>query len=173
MIVVIITILSAYVAGIVFWGLYLFNSHNTKENHKPDEERERVWYIFKKTTLRIRDGKDNPVYLIRYSLFTCPWFAIKLHKIMLSDDDCMHDHPWSFISIILRGGYVEHTPAAKRLYGAGSILYRPAPSVHKLEIFQPAITLVITFRRKREWGFYTFNGWTVWHRYIRSGQKCD
>ncbi|MBT1702937.1 hypothetical protein [Chryseosolibacter indicus] len=164
---------------------------------KEDEERKRFWYLFKKTVLRIRDGKENPIYLIRYSLLTCPWFAIKLHKIMLSDDDCMHDHPWSFISIILKGGYVEHRPdykahweshagwffnsemnpalmpVKKTLYGAGSILFRKAPSVHKLEVFQPATTLVITFRRKRQWGFHTPSGWKYWKDYIRSGQKCE
>jgi hypothetical protein len=140
---------------------------------KEDEQRLRFWYLFKKTVLRIKDGRANPIYLIRYSLFTCTWFSIKLHKIMMSDDDCMHDHPWSFISIILKGGYVEHTEKGKRLYGVGSILWRPAPSVHKLEVFQPATTLVITFKRQRQWGFITPNGWVVWSRYIRSGQKCE
>lgn len=85
----------------------------------------------------------------------------------------MHDHPWSFISIILKGGYIEHTPKDKKLYGAGSILYRPTPSIHKLEVFQVTTTLVITFKRIREWGFYTSNGWVQWMSYIRSGQKCD
>lgn len=136
-------------------------------------KQESFWYFFKKTTLRIRDGKTNPIYLIRYSLFTCPWFAIKLHRILISDDDCLHDHPWSFISVVLKGGCVEHTPKGKRLFGAGSILYRPTPSIHKLEIFQPATTLVITFKRKRLWGFYTPSGWKPWYEYIRSGQKCE
>jgi hypothetical protein len=157
---------------------------------KEDEERKRFWYLFKKTVLRIRDGKENPVYLIRYSIFTCPWFAIKLHRIMLSDDDCMHDHPWSFISIILSGGYFEHSfvnrsrsvlslgtisPTWKRWYGIGSILWRPSPSIHKLELPEgkTATTIVITFKKKRQWGFYTPSGWKVWFEYIRSGQKCE
>lgn len=139
---------------------------------KEDEERERFWWLFKKTTLRIRNNADNPPYLIRYSLFTCPWFAIKLHHILISDDDCMHDHPWSFLSVIVKGGYVEHTPKGKHLYGAGSLLWRPSPSIHKLEIFQPATTLVITFKKTRQWGFYTRSGWRVWYDYIRSGTKC-
>jgi hypothetical protein len=140
---------------------------------KADEHRTRVLGFIRKTTLRIKDDVNNPIYMIRYSLFSCPLFSIKLHRILLSDDDCMHDHPWSFISFILSGGYVEHTPKGKRLYGAGSILYRPVPSVHKLEIFQPATTLVITFKRVREWGFYTAKGWMIWHQFIRTGRRCD
>lgn len=153
---------------------------------KSDEER-KMWFLWiKKTTLRIFDGIDNPIYLIRYSLFTCPWFAIKLHRILMSDDNCMHDHPWSFISIILWGGYVEESPdysvmhksvgfpyTLKRLYGPGSILWRPTPSVHRLVIFQPATTLVITFKKKRNWGFYTSKGWVLWSTFIRKGLRCD
>jgi hypothetical protein len=159
----------------------------TKNLKKDDEERKRWFLWIKKTVLRIRDGKLNPVYMIRYSLLTTPWFAVKLHRIFLSDDDCMHDHPWSFISIVLWGGYIEHRPELKgdqgyyegvkqvnkRLYGTGSILWRPAPSIHKLEILQPATTLVITFRKHRDWGFYTSRCWVFWKDYIRSGKKCD
>lgn len=154
---------------------------------KDDESRSRFLFLFKKTVLRIRDGVENPVYMIRYSLFTCPWFSIKIHRIFLSDDDCMHDHPWSFISFILWGGYVEHRPAlkgdqgyyegkhevVKKLYGAGSILWRKAPSIHKLEVFQTATTLVVTFKRTRQWGFYMPHQWVQWFEYIRSGAKCE
>jgi hypothetical protein len=163
---------------------------------KADEHRELFLLIFKKTTLRIRDeSRGNPIYLIRYSLFSCRWFAVKAHKIFLPDDDCLHDHPWSFISIILWGGYVEHRPyqncdfretgksyaamsihhrgTKARLYGPGSILWRPYPSIHKLEVFQPATTLVITFRKAYDWGFYTRSGWKLWKDYIRSGSKCE
>lgn len=139
---------------------------------KSDEHRERVFWIFRKTVLRIKDA-NGPIYLIRYSLLTLPWFSIKLHKILMSDDDCMHDHPWSFISIILWGGYAEHTPKRKKLYGVGSILWRPNPWIHKLEIFQPATTLVITFKKVRLWGFITPSGWKPWYEYIREGRRCE
>ena len=51
---------------------------------------------------------DNKAYLIRNTLFRFgKWFSVKLHDIILSDDDCLHDHPWPFITFILRGGYYE------------------------------------------------------------------
>lgn len=38
-----------------------------------------------------------------------PWLALRLHHIRSSDHGgVFHDHPWSFFSLILRGGYFEH-----------------------------------------------------------------
>lgn len=152
---------------------------------KPDEQRQHFLWIFKKTILRIKDDQ-GPIYLIRYSLFTTPWFAVKIHKILMSDDACFHDHPWSFISIILWGGYTECQPfrafsngmpddslVHRQYYSAGSILWRKAPSPHRLEISNPATTLVITFKKIRLWGFYTLSGWKPWFEYISSGRKCE
>lgn len=64
---------------------------------------------------------DNKPYLVRYNLFECELFSIKIHHILLSDDDCQHDHPWSFISVILWGGYTEHRTIP--LPGGVKILY--------------------------------------------------
>lgn len=147
--------------------------------------------FYKKTIIH---REDNKPYMIRRTLFTCPWFSIKLHTLLISDYDCLHDHPWAFISIILRGGYVEyrakeygwkttkerHKPLktewvpldmTSKIYHPGSILFRPANYKHKLEIHQPATTLVITFKKTREWGFITPKGWIPWRNYS-SSQRC-
>lgn len=50
---------------------------------------------------------DGSVYLVRYTLLRLPFLRIRLHHILLSDTECCHDHPWNFISIILRGRYKE------------------------------------------------------------------
>lgn len=48
------------------------------------------------------------VYLRRYFLFRSRFGNIYLHQILRSDDDPdPHDHPWSFVSLILSGGYVD------------------------------------------------------------------
>lgn len=172
------------------------NSGFVLNQEKADEHREPFLLVFKKTVLRIRDEeRGNPIYLIRYSLFNCPWFSVKLHRIFMSDDDCLHDHPWSFLTFILWGGYTEHRPAVKenpyevgksymaagihargtvkKFHRPGSVLWRPYPSIHKLDVTGPATTLVITFRKKWDWGFYTASGWKLWKDYIRSGSKCE
>lgn len=127
-----------------------------------------VMVLFRKKIIYRLTSEDRVPYLIRWNLFGCKWFSVKLHKILLSDDACLHDHPWTFISLILRGGYVEETFSGKRLYGPGSILYRPAWWAHRLEIFQPAITLVITFKKQRQWGFFTKFGWIAHNKYNQS-----
>ncbi len=114
---------------------------------------------------RVIYRSDNQPYLIRRSIFTCKYFAIKIHNILLSDYDCQHDHPWSFVTIILKGGYVEHTQNGSKVYGAGSILFRPSEFLHRLEIHQPVWSLVITFKKVREWGFKTPSGWVKWFNY--------
>lgn len=144
------------------------------------------WGFIKKSII-IREG-DNVPYLIRYNLLECQWFSIKVHRILQSDLDCPHDHPWPFLSIILSGGYIECIPdqdsesvyregwlriwnsrrqELKKIFRVGAILWRPAKWIHRLELRQrrygspltPATTLVITFKKVRDWGFWTRKGW--------------
>lgn len=140
--------------------------------------------LIKKTVINryFNDRGDTEPYLIRWSLLTLPWFAIKLHKILVSDEECLHDHPWSFLSIILKGGYTEEAPwmqvrdvrteppliyarTEKKWYPPGSFLWRPSPWPHRLEVTEPCWTLVVTFKRTREWGFFTKFGWIPWFKY--------
>lgn len=142
---------------------------------------------------------DDKLYLIRYSLFSCKWFAIKVHHILLSDDDCLHDHPWAFVTMLLKGAYIEESGGGGVLQGvkwespahltgeeyradtdwvvykAGNILYRKAEWAHRL-ILEPGKTVwsfVITFKKQREWGFFTPNGWVKWFKYRSTGSKCE
>jgi hypothetical protein len=138
---------------------------------------------------------DKSIYLRRWYILDTPWFGLKLHKILLSDHDCVHDHPWDFISLILKGGYVEHTEIPKpsfvgathfkddgvegeyvkkvsKIYHPGQILFRKAEHRHKLEIHQPCWTFVITLKRRRKWGFWTKLGFVHW-KLLQSTQSCD
>lgn len=121
---------------------------------------------------KIITREDQSKYLVRYSIFNCKWFAVKVHNILLSDHVCQHDHPWAFITFLLKGGYVEYTPKGSKVYGRFSLLYRPAKYVHRLEIHQPVWSLVITFRKTRVWGFVTPKGWVKWFNYTPSN-NCE
>jgi len=125
-----------------------------------------ISWIFKLYKKKVITRNDNEKYLIRYNLFDCKLFSVKIHNILLSDYDCLHDHPWAFFTFIMKGGYVEYTPEGSRVYGVGSFLYRPASYIHKLELHQPAWTFVITFKKVRKWGFFTKNGWVEWFNYV-------
>lgn len=152
--------------------------------------------------------EDNQPYLYRITILGIgKLFSIKYHKVVVSDDACLHCHPWSFLSIILKGGYWEHTYvtdadslrwlnviramrvgnyfktpdgrwAVRKFYKPGSILWRKAPSAHRLELNNdengnpiPCHTLVFTGRVFRKWGFYTKNGFIYWRNYSK-GQHC-
>lgn len=61
-----------------------------------------------KPRLLLRRG-DGSAYLTRWG-FRSKWFSVYLHKLDAPDPGTdLHDHPWPFVSIILRGGYVEQT----------------------------------------------------------------
>ena len=57
----------------------------------------------------IMDRVDNEPYLERYYVFLKDrtWFPFNvfLHKFLKSDPDDVHDHPWPYATLILKGGY--------------------------------------------------------------------
>jgi hypothetical protein len=117
-----------------------------------------------------------------------PWFTLRLHHIKRGDEGRdFHDHPFSFLSLILWGGYTEHRPCKtegievkfcqacvsnprySERYGPGSIVRRRAQDFHRLELTNgPAWTFVITSSYFREWGFLTSKGWQNHKDYHRS-----
>ena len=111
-------------------------------------------------------GSDEP-YLIRYYLLfknRPRWFPfnITLHKIVKSDIPILHDHPWGYASIILKGGYIEHVPDDRFCRVPGHIRFRRAKSFHWLELVnenEPCWTLFFMGKKHRQWGFLTDNGW--------------
>lgn len=114
--------------------------------------------------------------LTRYYLLNTRWGAIYLHHLHASDEDrALHDHPWSFVSVLLTCGYFEWTETTaghtRTWYPRWSVLRRPAEWRHRLELVRPAWTLVFRSPIKREWGFITPSGWMHWKDYGR--EFCD
>lgn len=130
---------------------------------------------------RVIIDNNNEEYMHRYYLLfkeklnafdtVKPYPNMFIHKIIRSDaDGDPHDHPWWYCTIVLAGGYYEWRPYTspagvtiqKRYWiGPGSILWRRAESLHRLELKDnnPAWTIFIHGWRKREWGFSTPIGW--------------
>lgn len=102
-------------------------------------------------------------YLQRYYLIGGPrhrWFTLCLHKILVSDDDGLHDHPFCYASFILDGSYVEHTPKGSFLRRPGSFRFRSSRSFHRLELKSKCVwSLFFMGPRTRGWGFLTKRGW--------------
>lgn len=112
-------------------------------------------------------------------------FNIYAHEILRSDDDrALHDHPWLNCSLILSGGYVEHTIDAggvhkRQCYSEGDVKFRRARAAHRLEIgAYPALTLFLTGPIIRKWGFHCPHGWRHWKQFVDQkgtaiGRGCD
>lgn len=109
-------------------------------------------------------------YLRRYYLFKSRWLSVYLHEILRSDDDReLHDHPWTFFSIILKGSYVEHLPNYRsRFCPRWSMIFHWAEDAHRLELPTGARTWTLVFvgPKRREWGFYAAEGWVMWRTYL-------
>jgi hypothetical protein len=111
-----------------------------------------------------------------------PWVpvSIRLHHIVRPDlDRHKHDHPWTFISIVARGGYIEERPTSEvpawvgddedSCYverGPGSIALRRYWHRHRIVHVKPGtLTIFICFRKRQSWGFYTREGKVHWRAY--------
>lgn len=107
--------------------------------------------------------------------------GVRVHEILRSDDErAMHNHPWGYASIILKGGYMECTPGGVggtdcfAYYPPGSVIFRRAKSRHRLMLVTacgaPATTLFVTGPWQQRWGFFV-NSRFVPHAEYRASQE--
>jgi hypothetical protein len=125
---------------------------------------------------------DGSLYMERYVLVAGERFAARVHHIATPDvDRHLHDHPRDFVSVVLRGGYIEARPLERnpsfvgdieptrgRYRGPGSIAYRRACERHAITLVWPDTwTLFLTGPLAQWWGFYTPDGKIWWKDYER------
>lgn len=131
----------------------------------------------------IMDRVENEPYLERYYLFLRERnrfpFNVFLHKFLKSDPDDVHDHPWPYATLILKGGYWEWQPQFNhkgektgeiaRWCGAGSVRWARARQYHRVEL-DPDVecwTLFMPGAKQRDWGFLVKNKWVQWEEYLK------
>lgn len=129
-------------------------------------------------------GGEAKPYIRRWYVLSTPWFRIYLHNMLRNDDDrALHDHPWSNVSIVLKGGFIEvkpcyvdtqiaFVPVVRRDRRPGSITVRKATDAHRLEL-PPGVSsswsLFLTGRYQRKWGFHCAKGWIPYERFVKQG----
>ena len=131
----------------------------------------------------VMDRVENEPYLERYYVFLRERkrfpFNIFLHKFLKSDPDDVHDHPWPYATLILKGGYWEWTPRFDdrgnkitelvRWCGPGSFRWASANTYHRIEL-DPDVTCWTLFMpgvKQRDWGFLVRNQWIQWEEYLK------
>lgn len=102
--------------------------------------------------------------------------AIRIHEILRSDEDRdPHDHPWWYVSLVLKGEYYEYRYTTSRKVisvkrrGTGSVVFRKATSLHYLQLPKEGAactTLFITGRKSNSWGFLTRKGKVGYRDYL-------
>lgn len=123
-------------------------------------------------------GSPEEPYLLRWHIIPKnPIFNIYLHCFLRSDDDrALHDHPWTNMSILLKGRYFEYAKTGRYLRMAGDIVFRPRGTfAHRIELIknEPCWTLFLTGPRYRVWGFHCPKGWVPWQDFTKAGNPGE
>lgn len=119
-------------------------------------------------------GQEECPMMVRWTLFKLPFGLGKLmvhHFPPNVTDRDPHDHPSSFVSLILKGGYFntewedyggEIVPTIEWL-GRGALVYRPVDHMHITETGDSgAWTLILMGPKIRKWGFYRIEDGKWW-----------
>lgn len=134
------------------------------------------------------NGRNRcPTYAYRWFVARTRWFNIYIHHFVGDDWSLdLHDHPKRFISIGLKGSYVEYTPDSYivglgqkfQIFNAPWFRSFPANHIHRLvmvrsggangthEKIHDCWTLVITLKAVRQWGFWHKGNFMPWRDYV-------
>jgi hypothetical protein len=128
---------------------------------------------------RLVIGKPGSPMLQRIRLIQTPWFGVYIHFIYREDRDRdVHDHPWPFATLVLRGGYDEeivpfphidldlHRRAER--WNRWSFHRFPVERAHKITSVKPRTTTLVFVGKPtgREWRFWTPAGPVQWDHYL-------
>jgi hypothetical protein len=124
------------------------------------------------------NGADRcPTYLYRWIVLKWRGRGIYIHHFVADDWSIdLHDHPRRFISIGLRGGYVESNSGTYVRYNAPWFRTFPANYKHRLIMIRDkdtnakrdCWTLVIVLKPSRDWGFWPRGKFVHWKEYVKS-----
>lgn len=127
-------------------------------------------------------GARPEVLMVRYIIFRCASWGLFVHHFLRSDyDRSLHDHPWPFLAVVVKGGYLEEHDQTidgdktRVWHKPGSVLLRPAEWRHRV-LLSPGRTswsVVVVGRRARNWGFFTPGGWCPWQRFNPYKNICE
>lgn len=130
----------------------------------------------------VLDRQSREPYLERYYVFLKDRklfpFNVFLHKFLKSDPDDVHDHPWPYATLILKGGYWEWVAEfnangekvreVRHWRAPGHFRICRADSFHRIEL-DPSVTCWTLFMpgpQRRQWGFLVGNQWVHNELYI-------
>jgi hypothetical protein len=114
-------------------------------------------------------SKEGKLHFRRWQILKTPWFSIYIHGIYAPDQDKhLHNHPWDYKSLVLKGSYIEETNNGVNLLKFGSVTSRNGEDYHKIKtlLTNSVYTLFIVSPAKRTWG-YQVNGKCMYNEEYR------
>lgn len=106
---------------------------------------------------------DGQQYMRRWWIVRTRFFEARIHYTSSADvGEHVHDHPFDFITIVMKGTYDEYLASAELVrHRRGVPFFRQAEVAHAIDkISQGGVwSLVLTGPRRREWGFYVDGNW--------------
>ncbi len=120
-------------------------------------------------------SKTGEVHFRRCEILKTRWGSIWLHAIYKADKDKhLHNHPWDFRSVVLKGSYIEETESGMITQYPGKVNKRNGEDFHKIKkLLSPVVwTLFIVSKTKREWG-YKVDGNFIDHIKYRELKNSD
>lgn len=117
------------------------------------------WALMSKFEIPNFDEEGN--YLTRWRVIQTPWFGLYLHRIDTPDSrPTLHDHPWDFTALVLRGGYIERrlntrtmtVDEDRKIRWVNRMRTHDYHAITRLRRV-PTWTLVVVGKRRRTWGY--------------------
>lgn len=123
-----------------------------------------------------RLGREECPYLRRWGIVAGA-FSVRVHHFYRSDDARFHhDHPWWFLTIVLKGGYTDSSEQGEDHLRAGSIRFRSATHRHTVFTDPGGVwTLILTGPNTRTWGFWVNGKFKKANKYFfeHGHHPCD
>jgi hypothetical protein len=129
---------------------------------------------------------EGQVYLRRLRVLNTPWFSVFVYWINEADTGRHpHDHPWTFWSWVVRGGYWEEVWPTERHFDLGipplqfahhrwSTHRMGVESAHKIVLATDGLmTVVLTGKRQRRFRFWTPEGKIPWDKMGPKGWNVE
>lgn len=115
-------------------------------------------------------------YITRLHIIKTPFGSVCIHFLNKPDPEpWLHDHPATFLSIILRGWYIERRE--RWIENEGLRIYQPRhrwfnfirasiSDRHSIiEVAPGTVTLCFMGPKIRDWGYHMPQGWAGWKDY--------
>jgi hypothetical protein len=127
--------------------------------------------LFKKKTFYGLLGRYLTVYTLLKVKSSSSDLSFCIHNFHRGDEDpAPHDHPFSFYSLVLIGGYKEFNEEGEFLIRKPlSFAYRSATHRHRVEpLTKHCWTICVKAKANREWGFWQDGHFIPWKEYLRA-----